>query len=83
MVKKETKNIYDGKKIATRLAKVGKNLIATFPGPASGYVDLKTKKKESYFNSYDFEPSVSNSNSFVAVVSEGASGILIKRLLRE
>ncbi len=45
LVKKETKNIYDGKIIATRLAKVGKNLIATFPGPASGYVDLKTKKK--------------------------------------
>ena len=78
--KKELENIYKGKIFATRLTIVDQNLIATLSGPASGFVNLKTKKVTKYFNAYDYEPTVSNSNTFVAVISEGASGILIKRI---
>lgn len=78
--KKELVNIYKGKIFGTRLAIVDQNLIATLPGPASGFINLKTNEETKYFNTYDYEPSVSNSNIFVAVISEGASGILIKRI---
>jgi len=49
-------------------------------GPAAGFVDLETQEEGRYFNSYDYEPTVSDNGEFVALISEGAGGILIKQL---
>jgi len=71
---------YSGQIFATRLTIIDNKLIATLPGPASGIVDLKSNEEFKLFNSYDYEPTLSNNKKFVAVISEGAMGILIKRM---
>ncbi len=74
------KLIYDRKIFATRMLLNDNQLFATFPGPASGMVDIKSKNYITFFNATDYEPSLSNNKKFVAAISERSLGILIKRV---
>jgi|TARA_B110000037_G_C17006562_1_gene459499 Tol biopolymer transport system component len=80
LIKKDLEKKYSGKIFATRLTIVDQKLVATLPGPASGIIDLNTNTETKLFNAYDYEPTLSNDNKFVAVISERALGILIKRI---
>lgn len=71
---------YDGKIFATRISIIDDKLIVTLPGPASGIVDLKSDEESKIFNTYDYEPTPSNNKRFVAAISEGLGGIIIKRM---
>jgi hypothetical protein len=77
---KESEIIYFGQLFGSKISKVGNYLIGILPGPASGMVNLESKETTKFIDSYDYQPSVSNNNKFVAIISEGAMGILIKAL---
>ncbi len=77
---KESEIIYSDQLFGSKITKVANYLIGILPGPASGMVNLETNQTTKFIDSYDYQPSVSNNNQFVAVISEGAMGILIKKL---
>jgi len=77
---KESEIIYSGQLFGSKNFKVGNYLIGILPGPASGMVNLETSETTKFVDSYDYQPSVSNNNEYVAIISEGAMGILIKKL---
>lgn len=77
---KESEIIYSGQLFGSKISKVDNYLIGILPGPASGMVNLETKEATKFIDSYDYQPSVSNNKKYVAVISEGAMGILIKKL---
>lgn len=77
---KESEIIYSGQLFGSKISKVGNYLIGILPGPASGMVNLETSETTKFADSYDYQPSVSNNNEYVAIISEGAMGILIKKL---
>lgn len=77
---KESEIIYTGQLFGSKISKVGNYLIGILPGPASGMVNLESSETTKFVDSYDYQPSVSNDNEYVAIISEGAMGILIKKL---
>lgn len=77
---KELKLVYDGKLLGSRISKAAQNLIGTLPGPAAGMVNIETNEQTKFVDSYDYQPSLSNNKKFVAIISEGAGGILIKKI---
>lgn len=80
LINKELSQIFKGQIVGTRMTLLANKLLVTLPGPASGIIDLETKKEQILFNTYDYEPVLSHNKQFVAVISESAMGILIKRI---
>lgn len=66
----------------TKIGRSGRKFILTAGGddPAAGWYDLDTQITETFMNTYDYEPTISNSRKYVAFISEGLNGIIIKRL---
>jgi len=77
---KEYEIIYSGNLSGIKISRVENYLIGVLPGPASGMVNLESNEATKFVDSYDFQPSVSNNNEYVAIISEGAMGILIIKL---
>lgn len=72
--------IYNRKLFATRMFLVDNELFTTFPGPATGMIDLEMNERYLFFNAQDFEPTLSNDRNFIAAISQRSLGILIKRI---
>ena len=67
----------------TRVNRYLRKIILTAPGkggPAAGWYDLDSKATKLFLDSYDYEPSISNTKRYVAFISEGVGGIVVKRL---
>jgi dipeptidyl aminopeptidase/acylaminoacyl peptidase len=66
----------------TQIGRSGRKFILTAgeDDPAAGWYDLDTQATDLFMNSYDYEPTISNSKKDVAFISEGLNGIVIKRL---
>lgn len=67
----------------TRINRYSRKIILTasgYGGPAAGWYDLDSKTTELFLDSYDYEPSLSNTKRYVAFISEGVGGIVVKRL---